>query len=261
MALTAEQRFFFDSFGYLVVPGLLADEIEWITSEFYAVFDARGGEHDGSIRSVIVPFIDQRERLCTLLDNPKVVDTIGSLLGEDFNYVGGDGNIHTGNTPWHTDGGHQVGLYAKFHIYLDSLTRESGALRVIPGSHLYGPWRDQLHKVFESNDRLNMDNREVPCVAIETDPGDVVVANHNLYPAAFGGGQARRHAALNVTSRATTPQEIAELDQYIPRHCLRKGDGQVHSNLMRSSASPARMRHLEQPIEREALLVKAKSAN
>ncbi len=128
MELTHEQKQFFDTFGYLILPGLLADDVQWIKEEFEAVFQDRGVVHDGSKRSTVVPFIDQRERLCTLLDHPKVVGLIGSLLGEDFNYVGGDGNYYTGDTQWHSDGFHNVGKFMKVALYLDPVARNTGCL-------------------------------------------------------------------------------------------------------------------------------------
>jgi hypothetical protein len=56
--LTGEQVAFFETFGYLSLPGALAGDLEWITAEFEAVFRDRGIEHDGVRRSCIVPFID-----------------------------------------------------------------------------------------------------------------------------------------------------------------------------------------------------------
>src|SRR4051794_31062304 len=135
MKLTEEQIHFFDTFGYLVLPGLLADDIGWITEEFEAVFRDRNVVHDGTKRSTVVPFIDQRARLCTLLDHPKVAGLIASLLGDDFNYVGGDGNYYSGDTAWHSDGFHTVGKFLKVALYLDPVTQKSGCLRVIPGTH------------------------------------------------------------------------------------------------------------------------------
>ena len=125
--LSSQQRTFFESLGYLVLPGILADEIDWITEEHQKVFEKKGVVHDGAKRSFLVPFIDESECLCSLLDNPKIVGVLGSLLGDDFNYVGGGGNYYSGDTNWHDDGGHRVGglVFVKFHIYLDSLTREN----------------------------------------------------------------------------------------------------------------------------------------
>jgi hypothetical protein len=59
---------FFENFGYLKLSQAFRMEIDWITSEFEQVFLDRKVVHDGTRRSCIAPFIDQRERLCTLLD-------------------------------------------------------------------------------------------------------------------------------------------------------------------------------------------------
>lgn len=74
-----------------------------------------------------------------------------------------------------------------------------------------------------------------------------------------GGGRSRRHFDLNVASRAKTDAEIAELDSYLqrdgkPRYYPRSQS--VHSEVMRQTASPERMYHLEQVIERETYLSK-----
>ena len=39
MALTPQQCEFFDSFGYLVLPGLLADDVDWMVEEHRKVFE------------------------------------------------------------------------------------------------------------------------------------------------------------------------------------------------------------------------------
>ena len=95
--LSSQQLQFFDTFGFLSFPGLLADCIDEIIEAFEAVWTERGGghggkPHDGSARSCIVPFIDQHERLCALLDDPRVEGLLCSLLGDDFNYMSSDGN-------------------------------------------------------------------------------------------------------------------------------------------------------------------------
>lgn len=40
MAITPQQKHFFDTFGYLVLPGLLKDEIGWISDGFLENFIA-----------------------------------------------------------------------------------------------------------------------------------------------------------------------------------------------------------------------------
>jgi hypothetical protein len=107
LQLTTQQAAFMETFGYLLFPGLLRDRIERILEEFEAVFAARGGGHDGrahdaAARSCIVPFIDQSEYLSALLDDPRVDGIFASLLGEDYNYLGSDGNFYVGDTGWHS---------------------------------------------------------------------------------------------------------------------------------------------------------------
>ena len=83
MHLTEQQLDFFDTFGYLALPGLMADCIDEITEAFEQVWSERGGghhgkAHDGKERSCIVPFIDQHERLCALLDDPRIEGLLAS---------------------------------------------------------------------------------------------------------------------------------------------------------------------------------------
>jgi hypothetical protein len=254
MLLTEQQKQFFDTFGYLHLPGLLADDIEWITDEFEAVFTDRNVQHDGSKRSTVVPFIDQRQRLATLLDHPQVVGLIASLLGEDFNYVGGDGNYYTGDTQWHSDGFHHIGKFLKVALYLDPVARDTGCLRVIPGSHridLFDKW--DARQARRSLELWGIEQRDVPAIPLESQPGDVVAFNHNLMHAAFGGSTRRRMFTLNCCAHCNTPDEISDLENYVAAHARFWLD-HMHSEIMRNTASPARMVHLRQVIEHEAHL-------
>jgi hypothetical protein len=254
MQLTTQQISFFNTFGYLVLPGLLANDIDWITSEFEAVFQGRGVVHDGSKRSTVVPFIDQRERLSTLLDHPNVTGLIAGLLGDDFNYVGGDGNYYTGDTQWHSDGFHQVGKFLKVALYLDPVTRNTGALRIIPGSHridLYDKW--EARQARQASELWGIEQSAVPAVALESQPGDVVAFNHNLMHAAFGGSTRRRMFTLNCCAHCTTPAEIEDLEKYVASHA-RFWIDHMHSDIMRTTASPARIVHLQQVMVHEAHL-------
>ena len=93
--LSKEQKNFFETFGYLAFPRLFsAEEIGWIADEFERVLDTfgTGDQHDGSQRTMIVPTIDYSERLCTLLDDRRILGIAGDILGADFNYASGDGN-------------------------------------------------------------------------------------------------------------------------------------------------------------------------
>ncbi|HLK57073.1 MAG TPA: phytanoyl-CoA dioxygenase family protein [Chthonomonadaceae bacterium] len=258
MALTTQQCNFFETFGFLVLPGQLREEIGWITEEFTSIHaNHQGPKHDGSKRTCIVPFIDQSARLSTLLDHPKLVETASSLLGEDFNYIGGDGNYYTGDTGWHSDGWHENGLYIKIALYLDPVTRDTGCLRVIPGSHVLGsPWVAQVRRVGRPEEHFGVHGRDIPAIPLESQPGDVVVFNHNLHHASFGGNSARRMFTLNLCRRAQEGAELQELKDYIGSHG-RFWIDHLHSDTMRGTASPDRLRHLEQVMANEAHLAEA----
>ena len=76
MGLTEHQLNFFHTFGFIHIPELFSpEEIAWITEEFENVVNTHGGGkgHDGSTRTSIVPTIDHSERLCTLLDDQRIV--------------------------------------------------------------------------------------------------------------------------------------------------------------------------------------------
>ena len=252
--LTAGQRRFFDDFGYLVLRQFLTPEIGWITEEFEAVFRERDARHDGNKRSCIVPFIDQRERLCTLLDHPGLQRILGDILGADFNYLSGDGNFYTGDTGWHPDGKHTRGLYLKAAFYLDPLTRESGALRVIPCTHRMDAFNGtRVREAGACKEHWGLELQDVPCVALESTPGDLVIFNHNLMHASVGGGKRRRMFTMNCGRRARTPEEIADLEAYVAGMSRFWVDSSF-SEVMKRTASPQRMRHLEQVLAHESAL-------
>ena len=103
LGLADEQLQFFDTFGYLRLPGLLADRAAETATAFEQVWAAYGGgqngqAHDGNQRSCIVPFLDSHPDLCSLLDDPRIHGLAVGLLGPDFNLMGSDGNYYAGDT-------------------------------------------------------------------------------------------------------------------------------------------------------------------
>jgi len=252
--LTKQQLAFFDTFGYLSLPGRMADCVDTIISEFEAVWAAHGGghcgqEHDGKQRSCIMPFPDQSEYLSALLDDPRIHDIAACICGDDFNYTSGDGNFYAGDTTWHSDiwGTNRV-LSIKIAFYLDPLTRDTGALRVMPGSHRTGDaYADALEacNIRERSDKnWGIDNREVPATILETNPGDIVVFNHSIKHASFGGSERRRMFTMNFSRRYPEDklQELRDLIAQRARFWIDRAYGET----MVRTAGPERMVHLEQ---------------
>ena len=111
---------FFDTFGYLHLPGLLSDRIADVEAEFEALWESavsmdlqdnaaavprRGqvmyaGELSTSSKC-ITAFIDRSPRLASLLDDPRVRALGAALLGDDWSFTGSDGNLYRGTTGWH----------------------------------------------------------------------------------------------------------------------------------------------------------------
>ena len=257
--LTPQQIDFFETFGYLSFPGLMADKAEAISNAFEGVWSNKGGghhgkPHDGKARSCIVPFIDQSAVLSGLLDDPRIDAIPTSLLGTDYNYMGSDGNYYVGDTGWHSDGWHANVRHIKIAFYLDPLTRDSGCLRVIPGSHRVGDSfaEDVQKKLGRSRENWNMTGQEVPALALETKPGDVVCFNHNTKHAAFGGGKSRRMFTINLCQRY--PQDkLQELRDYISGHARFWLERNYGPEMIRT-AGPERMRHLQQVMENDGHL-------
>ena len=252
MYLSEQQRAFFRTFGFLAFPGLFAGDIGAITQAFEDVWQRHGGghagkPHEGVARSALAQFVDQDERLCALLDDPRILDIASGLLGDDFNYSGSDGNFYVGDTRWHSDGWRSNGiLYIKMAFYLDPVGADSGCLRVIPGScYTDDRFAQALQsEIRQSADLWGIDGRDVPAVALETRPGDLILFNHNTKHAAFGGGARRRMFTLNLSQRypADLLPELREGIAGGARFWVERAYGET----MIRTARPERMRHLEQ---------------
>ena len=265
MKLTSQQHAFFETFGYLGFPGLFADEAESISAEFERLWAERGGGHHGRAhdheqRSALVPFIDQSEYLSALLDDPRIDDVASAVVGEDYNYTGSDGNFYVGNTRWHSDG-YARSKYrnVKFAFYLDPVERDSGCLRVIPGSHQRGDdYAEGLQVIMSSQrswtmeEHLGVSGAEMPAVALETQPGDLLIFNQDLKHASFGGGTRRRMFTINVSERFAE-EDLDELRQDIG-HGARFWIERAYGDAMIRTAGPKRMRHLEQRLANDGHL-------
>lgn len=264
MRLTGQQLTFFDTFGYLAFPGVFADDIAKITDAFEKVWADHGGghfgrEHDGKRRSALIQFIDLDEYLSALIDDPRIDDVCASVLGDDYNYAGSDGNFYVGDTLWHSDGYRDTQyLSFKMAFYLDPVTANTGCLRVIPGSHKYGDtFGNMVEEVRKMRDTSGnaphelwgVDGNEVPAMPLEAVPGDLVMFNHQLKHSSWGGGDRRRMFTLNFEERHND-EDIPELKERMAsetRFWIERNYGEV----MMKTAGPKRMVHLQQRMNND----------
>ena len=249
--LTADQIQFMETFGYLQFPGLLKDKIESIDEAFEALLRSNGSDgHDGKQRFSVAPCINHSEYLCTLLDDERIDGIACGLLGESYQYWNSDGNYYSGNTGWHSDTAWPEPIrFYKMAIYLDRLTSDTGAVRVIPGSHRCGEgFANYLQEQLSSAEGpwMGVQGDEIPAVALETQPGDLVVFNHSTKHSAWGGGAKRRMFTIVFTGQHSGAalghfQRVVEQHGYTQREVFGVPDGPLLT-----TAAPERLRHLEQ---------------
>jgi len=215
--LSNEQRVYFETFGFLKLPAALIKDIGWIQDEFESAWKSRADiQHDGSTRTIVPgSFIASTPRLSTLIEHPVVNEVLDGLLGPGWTSYGGDGNFYSGDTGWHSDV-HYADWRAKTTIrhikvafYLDALDGNTGALRVIPGSHLFG---DRYAAALDGSDEQKgplhfIPGRDIPCAILDNVPGDLLIFDHRTKHAAFGGGKRRRMFTINNFASCKTEEE------------------------------------------------------
>ena len=265
MTLSQKQLNFYDTFGYLLIRqlfspdemGKIIEGFEWSIQNY-----GEGKNHDGKNRTTFPGPIEHTPEMCAILDHPSILSLIGGILGEDFNYAGGDGNYYSGNTNWHPDGNWGQLFAAKTAFYLDPLTRDTGAVRLIPGSHRSDHFIHQEQiDVNNSLELFGIPPTEFPGnIAVETDPSDIVIFNHDLYHASFGGGNRRRMFTINCTRQAKTPEDLEMAYQHMKglmnwynEHSTIGFDFSTEPSVFYSTiietADKNRMVHLHQPME------------
>ena len=103
----------------------------------------------------------------------------------------------------------------KVMMYLDNVGRDSGCLRVIPGSHRM-PFHRRLgiQEMEPESQPFGLSGQEIPGATLESQPGDVILFNHFIWHAAFGGGKRRRYLAMKFTQWPTASHHIDSLRMY-----------------------------------------------
>lgn len=227
MTLTDERKAHFDAFGFLKLPHLFSpDEM----SEIVAAAEEMWAADDVALKNEEVRvnyFVERQPRLAQLVIDDRIYPVIEQLVGPDFIWVGSEGNISNRNrVNWHSDRkyyregeGHWMNFtQVKVMMYLEHLTRETGSFRVIPGSHRM-PYHKALaqQEIDPSSEPFGVDGSDIPCTAIESTPGDVILFNHCIWHAAYGGGGNRRYVAAKFAARPFEDSQFVSLKRYTPR--------------------------------------------
>jgi Phytanoyl-CoA dioxygenase (PhyH) len=208
--LSQKQLAFFETFGFVRLPGLFAPDVDRLVDGFEEVFD--GNEswdtnealHFNERRRIIPLFIDRTERLSWLNTDPRITDVVSSLIDRPWETAGSDGNLFYCDTSWHPDSyAAPMHIYhVKLSFYLDPLHGENGAIRMIPGTNFHrsefaGQVRENTEDPEAIRDIYGVGPDEIPSWTLESEPGDVIAWNFRTIHASFNGGQRRRLFSLN----------------------------------------------------------------
>ena len=213
--LSNEQLAFFDTFGYLIVRQAFSqDEATEISQEFDRVLerDRQGHPSAGTKRRVLYGFFEKSPLLMGLLDDDRIYEAAGQLLGPGFSWMVSEGNLFVGNTRWHPDSTRLDFAPLKITMYLDPLTRDTGGLRVIPGSHRQ-PFYDDLtasrtHGHPHMDDKFGVSESQVPSTPLDSQPGDLIFLNMILWHAAFGGEPGRRQLSVVFNPEPSSQEHV-----------------------------------------------------
>ncbi len=237
--LSREQVHYFDTFGYLKLPGFFADDIDDITAGFEEIFgdeeqpvwETNEPLHGDEKRIIIPGFVEHSPRLERLKTDPRVLGVVESVIGPDHVWASSDGNLFYCESYWHSD------MYAaplnhyhvKLSVYLDELSGDSGAIRVIPGSHFHHQtFARTLRRDFNDPEKISdfygVDGNEIPSITVESSPGDLIMWNFRTIHGSYNGGERRRLFSLNFGEKVPGTHDGAQIPDTPVRRRSALGD-------------------------------------
>ena len=213
---------YFNTFGFLILRNLFtASELETIRAEFEhrSQIASSYDPFDGTKKHNMLMMDDETPFLSSLMEDDRFAGTAERLFGEVIGaFV--DGDRHVGDSVWHYDAGGYDAGGVKFATYLQPLRADSGALRVIPGSH-QRLWHDELNELEPTGPRWSREAAtpaekalavaaidKIPAYVCETDPGDVIAFDLRTFHASSGGDHDRHMCSITFYIYPRTPEEI-----------------------------------------------------
>ena len=250
--LTDKDVSHFRVFGYVALRGLVAEEhVRRLQEAFDREIETNPRiKVDGpSGGKSLLPYTDTDDAFGELVDHPGLMEAMRDIDGTEFLYAGGSMNASMEDTTWHCDFNppHHEGRPVKTMFYLDEMRAGSGAFYLIPGTN--NP--DLASSIFRAfgyyaesgGCRVDLDPHEVPGVAVETTPGDVVLWQNRMWHYAMkrSDGTPRR---LLQNQYFMDPKEDAVEQKWLPEHLnARIGNGEhpfLYSKAMMKKGGPAR---------------------
>lgn len=254
--ITENEVIHFKTLGFLQCKQLYStEEIQMLSNSFDAAMKRqRGGTPDPVLRQDEngystasqdeIPFFDtDPEAFYPLLDDARILDVFGQLMGGDFIMAAHSAVIYGGGTPWHHDTVAPEGFFSmRAALYLDSLGPEDGCLTVIPGSH-FKEFRDALVNTvgnFQHANQLGIDAADLPgTYPLVNEPGDVIFMNHKLYHASLNPNPGRRILRITCVQN-TTPEKNQEHYEWMVQYLngITEGHGVIYSDRLLEEGGP-----------------------
>jgi hypothetical protein len=207
----------FRSFGYLVLrgffdPALVAELRDEMVRTMLDVHGDRYYERPpvsgmaGHYTCLLGPWAP---RTVELVDSRRLVGLAECLVGGGVlpSPCDTQGILYFDHAGWHNDTG--IGIRGvKLVAYLEPVDGDSGALRVLPGSHrLPGAALGHLYS-------LDLAVPDVPGQVLSTEPGDVIAFDPHLYHASWGGRDRHQWSTLYVRDAITPSWRQGILDWF-----------------------------------------------
>ena len=244
--LTPEQIAHFETFGFLLLRQTFSThEMKEITRDaekLWAEYRQREVAGEQDIHKNY--FAETSPVLTELIDDDRIFNPVEQLLGPNFIWVGSEGNItKRGSHRWHSDRKcwlkeeQEDVTYRRLKImlYLDTVTKDTGCLRVIPGSHQM-PFHQELgaQEADPQSMPFGAPGEDLPCFPLESEPGDVVLFNHSLFHSVYGGWDGRRILAFKFAAQPTTDRDLNALNSTASKYYAKSNVFQPHQNFLNS---------------------------
>lgn len=203
-----EQLSYFQTFGFIVLrqffePTDLAQEIETALRE--GIVPATEFTAGAVTRFQYLPLMSSKTPASlSLLDRLEPIAQ--TLLGQPVIPTRAKAVRYSGNTIWHADSSTSLASLG-CAAYLEALGPESGALRVLPGSH---------HAAFAQalqTQGIGPEAQSWPGHVLSSQPGDLLLFDEHLFHASCGGGL-RRQWRVDFLCDPVGPQAEQETQAY-----------------------------------------------
>ena len=215
--ITQGQKAHFETFGFLILrQRYTPEEAERMRETVIEVIEAEEGKDALSGETYhLMPLMERNAYLTSLIDDERMHEIPETLLGPDFFLNCTDAHFRCRNTDWHG-----VDLQEKFPvasvrvaIYFQSLSKGNGCLRVIPGSHhdCFAEFLQTLPQNKSGQTPFGISPEHIPCVALETEPGDAVVFTESVFHASFGSKAGRLQMTAQFAANPITDDQVREL--------------------------------------------------